>query len=408
MIRQDLRHAIRVLTANPGFTAVAVLSLALGIGANTAIFSLLNSVLLSTLPVQDPQALVMLTDPRVSGVSVGVEGGDRSLLTYQEFRQLQEQTETFASLMASQSSLTRTEARIDGGEPEDVALRLVSASYFPTLGVPPLLGRTFDAAREPRRGIVRRLRCSATTSGSAASADAPTCSARPSPFAAVSSPVIGVMPSSFFGETVGERPDAWVPLAMQPAAMPGRPWLHDDPGNVEKVMWLHVFGRLTPGVPLERAQANANVVFHAGAGDVLRVAGGRGHAEALPRSAAGAAARRDRRVLAAQRLRRAAAGAARRRRARAAHRLLEPRQPAAGADDGAEPRDGGAPGARRQPRPPGPAAADREPVPRGARRRHRRWPGVPAARRPAAARLRHRHCAARRRSTSACWRSSSC
>jgi predicted permease len=73
--------------------------------------------------------------------------------------------------------------------------------------------------------------------------------------------VIGVMPSSFFGETVGERPDAWVPLAMQPVAMPGRPWLRDNPANVEKVMWLHAFGRLKPGVPIERAQANANVVF---------------------------------------------------------------------------------------------------------------------------------------------------
>src|SRR6185503_17649935 len=152
VIRQDLRYAIRILTGNPGFTAVAVLSLALGIGANTAIFSLLNGVLLSTLPVKDPQALVILTDPAVSGVSIGVEGGDRSLITYQEFRQLQEQTETFASLMASQSSLTRTEARIDGGEPEDFALRLVTASYFPTLGVSPLLGRTFDATREPAEG----------------------------------------------------------------------------------------------------------------------------------------------------------------------------------------------------------------------------------------------------------------
>ena len=76
--------------------------------------------------------------------------------------------------------------------------------------------------------------------------------------------VIGVTPSSFFGETVGERPDVWVPLAMQAALLPGRDWLRDQPGSVEKVMWLHVFGRLRPGVTLERAQADTNVIFAQG------------------------------------------------------------------------------------------------------------------------------------------------
>ena len=76
--------------------------------------------------------------------------------------------------------------------------------------------------------------------------------------------IIGVAPEWFFGETVGERPDAWVPLAMQAAVLPGRDWLHDKPGSVEKVMWLHVFGRLRPGVSRDTAQANANVVFQQG------------------------------------------------------------------------------------------------------------------------------------------------
>ncbi len=152
VIQQDLRHAIRILAASRGFTAVAVLSLALGIGANTAIFSLLNSVLLQTLPVPHPETLVMLTDPDSSGVSVGQEGGERSLMTYTEFRQLQDQATTVTPLLASQSSLARTPARIAGGEPEDIGIRLVSASYFQTLAVPAVLGRTFDAAREPDPG----------------------------------------------------------------------------------------------------------------------------------------------------------------------------------------------------------------------------------------------------------------
>ena len=260
VIRQDLRHAVRILTAKPGFTAVAVLSLALGIGANTAIFSLVNSVLMSTLPVRNPQEIVMLTDPLTSGVSIGMEDGDRSLVTYAEFLDLQAQNSTLASLMASQSSLQRIDARVAGGVREELRTRMVSASYFRTLGVPPLLGRTFDAMKEPAPGSVpyavishdfwqRRFGGHDDALGKTISLGDGVLS------------VIGVMPPAFFGETVGERPDAWIPLAMQPTVLPGRDWLHDQPGNVEKIMWLHLFGRLRPDIRLARAQADANVIF---------------------------------------------------------------------------------------------------------------------------------------------------
>jgi hypothetical protein len=131
---------------------VAILSLALGIGANAAIFSLVDSVLMTTLPVRNPQDLVILTDPAAQGVSIGMEDGERSLVSYPEFRQLQEQTGTFASLMASGSSLQRIEARVAGGQAEEVAVRLVSSSYFATLGVPAVVGQTFDASQEAAPG----------------------------------------------------------------------------------------------------------------------------------------------------------------------------------------------------------------------------------------------------------------
>jgi predicted permease len=263
VIQQDLRHAVRILATNRGFTAVAVLSLALGIGANTAIFSLVSRVLMSTLPVRDPHQLVMLSDPGSSGVSMGSESGERSLLTYTEFRQLQQQNSTLSSTMASQSSLQRTEARVAGGEAEEIAVRMVSASYFATFGVPAVIGQTFDARQEPPAGTApyavisyeywqRRFSGRSDALG------------RPIALRGGVLSVIGVAPPAFFGETVGERPDVWVPLAMQSTVLPGRDWLRDQPGSVEKVMWLHVFGRLRPGVTLERAQADANVIFRQG------------------------------------------------------------------------------------------------------------------------------------------------
>src|SRR5262249_40599451 len=100
VIHQDIRHAVRVLRASPAFPLVAVLSLALGIGANAAIFSLLNGVLFNALPVRNAHELVILTNPGSRGVAVGSQRGDRALLSYEEFRQLQDGNHSFVSLMA--------------------------------------------------------------------------------------------------------------------------------------------------------------------------------------------------------------------------------------------------------------------------------------------------------------------
>ena len=263
VIHQDVRHASRIFAANPGFTLVAIVSLALGIGANAAIFSLLNSVLMSALPVRNANELVILTAPGDRGVAIGSQGGDRSLLSYEEFRQLQDDNRSFVSLMASSSSLERIDARVAGGDAEEIAIRLVSASYFSTLGVSTVAGRSFDPAREPAPGAApyavigyeywqRRFGGRGDAIGSTIALPAGIVS------------IIGVAPASFYGETVGERPDAWIPLAMQSTVLPRRDWLRDEPGKAEKVMWLHAFGRLRPGVTIDRAQADANVIFQRG------------------------------------------------------------------------------------------------------------------------------------------------
>jgi predicted permease len=260
VISQDLRYALRTMAAKPGFTAIAILSLALGIGANTAIFSLWNGVLHAPLPlVRDPGQLAMLTNPATAGMWHGRATGVRDWLTYPEFEQLRDHAANFSSMMASESFLDTWTARFPDSATEEVRGRLVSGGYFATLGVSPLRGRLFTAADD--RGAApyavisyafwqRRFDGRADILGKS--------------FTLLSAvlTVVGITPSGFLGETVGQQPDLWIPLTMQPAVRPGEDLLHDAPPA--KAMWLHVFGRLKPGVAPARAEAEANAVFQSG------------------------------------------------------------------------------------------------------------------------------------------------
>jgi predicted permease len=260
VIKQDVRYAVRTLAAQPGFTTVAVLSLALGIGANVAIFSVVNSLLLGALPVAKPGELMMLTDPGGRGTWTGSSPGERSLMTHAEFEQLRDETGVFSHLMASQSSVSRVQVRVNGAEPEEIQSRMVTAGYFDTLGVPALIGRTFGPAdgAKPAVAVIshafweRRL-------GGRKDALGTRIALRQTVIT-----VIGIMPPPFFGETVGDRPDAWLPIALQPEILPGRDLLRDDPSRLQKTFWLHVFGRLKPGVGMARAETVSNAVFQRG------------------------------------------------------------------------------------------------------------------------------------------------
>src|ERR1700674_2823935 len=105
----DLRFALRILGKNPGFTLIAILTLALGIGANTAIFSVLDSVLLRSLPVSHPEQLAVLTDPDEHGTHFGSQTGDRSLLAYSEFEYLRDHNQAFSKIFAADSNLPELE-----------------------------------------------------------------------------------------------------------------------------------------------------------------------------------------------------------------------------------------------------------------------------------------------------------
>src|SRR5438105_627493 len=155
---QDLRFALRILAKNPGFALIAVVTLALGIGANTAIFSVLDSVLLRSLPVPHPEQLVTLTDPNSHGSSFGSEGGDRSLLAYSEFEYFRDHNDVFSDIFAADSSLPQLEVTLPdsssrtGAQKESARVRLVSGDYFRTLAVTPAAGNFFTREADHARG----------------------------------------------------------------------------------------------------------------------------------------------------------------------------------------------------------------------------------------------------------------
>jgi predicted permease len=257
---RDVRYACRTMSAAPGFTIVAVLSLALGIGANTAIFSLWNGVLHASLPgVYEPDELVMLSDPDRSGGWTGRLDGVRPWLTYDEFEQLRDHAEGFSGVMASQSGLSSWQVRFEGSDWEEAGGRLVSGGFFEVLGVGPSLGRLFTAA-DDRTGIPiavishsfwqRRF-------GGRSDVLGKTFTLRKAAFT-----IVGVAARGFVGETAGQQPDFWLPIRLQPSVLPGRDRLHDTPPT--KSMWLHVFGRLKPNVTPKQAEARANAIFRAG------------------------------------------------------------------------------------------------------------------------------------------------
>jgi predicted permease len=261
VIRQDLRTAWRALVARPSFSLMAALSLALGIGANTAIFSLWNSVARAPLPgVADPGSLVMLTDPAASGSWRGTwatrTDGPRDWISYGEFEQFRDHAASFASLMAAQSTFDTWQARVDGGRPEPLRGRLVSGSFFDVLGVAPAAGRLFTRDHDgvPRAEAVvshgfwqRRL-------GGRLDAIGRTVIVRDTPIT-----IIGITPAGFAGESAGQQPDLWLPLRLQPIVLPSADWLHEQPPD--KVMWLQVFGRLRAGVTTAQAEAEVNTLL---------------------------------------------------------------------------------------------------------------------------------------------------
>jgi predicted permease len=261
---QDLRYGIRMLAKNPGFTTVAALTLALGIGANTAIFSVINSVLLNTLPVRNPQQLVLLTDPDAGGMNVGSSTGDRDMLTYAEFQDLAARNQVLSLIFAADAMHNEIPVAVQGsqqnGEGAEASVNMVSGAFFSVLGVDPLLGRTFtsgvDKLRDADPVAVISYSFWHRRFGGETSVLSQKLRIRKTVY-----DVIGVMPQRFFGMTVGAAPDIWVPLIMQAEVYPGEDWLTVEKHPIEKTEWLQVMGRLKPGVTVAQAKASLDLTF---------------------------------------------------------------------------------------------------------------------------------------------------
>ncbi|HEY6271503.1 MAG TPA: ABC transporter permease, partial [Terriglobales bacterium] len=252
---QDIRFGVRVLRKNPGFTLVATLTLALGIGANTAIFSLINAVLLNSLPVRRPAELVVVGDPaRAYQVNAGTPQSD--LFSYPLYRELRDHNSVFSGMMASGIvNRGKVETESTGLVTNDATGTLVSGNYFSVLGVGALLGRTLTPEDDgaPGGGAVVVVSYDFWRQKLSEAPDIVGKQLRINDFPYT---VIGVAAPGFYGDTVGSKQDFWVPLAMQAWVERGRPRLEDI-----QISWLRSIARLKPGVSVGQAQADMNVIF---------------------------------------------------------------------------------------------------------------------------------------------------
>jgi macrolide transport system ATP-binding/permease protein len=263
---QDLRYGARMLRKNPGFTLVAVLTLALGIGANTAIFSLINAIILRSLPVKDPQHLVLFqweSDKWPPHFSMTGWQSDFSF-SYEGFKEFSAQKSVMSSVFAFVPLGFNDQNTTVGinGEPTLADGVMVTGQYFSGLGVTPLLGRGITDADEnpgaPRAVVIsyvywtRRFVRDPSIIGKSVTLNG-------IPFT-----IVGVTPRNFYGISVGTEPDLWVPFDDKPTM---RPWSM-PPGGTDSVsterdwLCLNIMGRLKDGVTREQAQGALDAVFH--------------------------------------------------------------------------------------------------------------------------------------------------
>jgi predicted permease len=252
---QDIRYGVRVLRNSPAFTIVAVLTLALGIGANTAIFTLINAVMLKMLPVRDVQRLVVIGDP--ADAHSRSHGTPRTeFFSYPLYRELRDRNTVFDGMLAA-GEVQRVRATKQSGQKisDEILGVVVSGNYFSVLGVNALAGRTLYESDDTVRGgkpvAVISYSMWRGRFNSDPSVIGDTIRLNGYPFT-----IVGVTPPGFHGQIVGDVQEVWVPMTMQEQIMPGRKYLDDVHAS-----WLTSMARLKPGVTIDQAKANVNLIW---------------------------------------------------------------------------------------------------------------------------------------------------
>jgi putative ABC transport system permease protein len=244
-LQKDLRHGMRSLRLNPAFSAIAILSLALGIGANTAIFQLLDAVRLRSLPVKDPQELALVRVSNSHGRS-GNFRGNFPYFTYPIFERIRDQQQAFSGMVAWNSVGFNLAS---GGRSRNIRGMYVNGDFFNTLGILPVAGRVFSRNDDQRGcglpGAVISYSFWQKEFGGKPSAIGSKISVEGHP-----TEVLGVTPAEFYGVEVGRGYEVALPLCSEPA-------IDGESQVIDRVdgWWLAIMGRLKPGWTLARATA---------------------------------------------------------------------------------------------------------------------------------------------------------
>jgi putative ABC transport system permease protein len=251
---QDIRFGLRMLRKSPGFSAVAVLTLALGIGANTAIFSFTDQVLLRDLPVPHPEQLVVLRSPGPTHGHVwsDIDNGAQSF-PYPIYKDLRERATVFSGLLACRGADVNVSSR---NTTQSAHAELVSGNYFQTLEVQPALGRVFTASDETAPGANPVAVLSYGYWSRKFGAE-PSILNKPLTVNGIPLTVVGVAHKGFDGVEIGEAPDIFIPVTMKAQIAPNPLQKLEDRNDY----WLPIMGRLKPGMTRARAQESLQPIY---------------------------------------------------------------------------------------------------------------------------------------------------
>ena len=257
----NLKLAVRTLAATPFVTAVAILSLALGIGANAAIYSLFDQLLLRPLPVREPARLVNLgaPGPKPGSQSCNQAGDCEAVFSYPMYRDLERAQTVFTGLAAHRAFSVNLAVR---GQTLNGSGMMVSGSYFPTLGLTPTIGRLLTPADDRTIGGHFVAVLSHSYWESHLGSD-PAVLEQPIVINGQAMTIVGVAPRGFEGTTLGERPRVFVPMTMRGLMNPGFTGFDN-----RRSYWAYVFGRLKPGVTIEQATRVMNGLYQPIVNDV--------------------------------------------------------------------------------------------------------------------------------------------